>query len=176
MIYRMNPALPPSAISKAAMAAHCIVDAAVQRVLACSIDERRRLLALDRLDMASTSELLARVRTEAEAILTAVWGAAPDLDIAPLGSGRRQARDCGGRIASVVSAYDPGDTYPGGMGEHRYHLWCSAHPEAARAIAALRLADLYPRTAADYLAVFLDSARWVTIQPHTYEFTMEPSQ
>lgn len=144
MIYRQNPVLPPHARSASALRAFAVLEAAARHVLAA--DER--LLARHVLDMASMSEA-------AEKVLSAAWRLAfscpSPAAVAPLGSGRRYARDGGGRVLAVVEAW--ASSYLASL-EGRRELpydtalraaWDAAHPEwgrfFSRAIGALSAAD-----------------------------------
>lgn len=151
MIYRGNPALQPSAKSKEALAAHIVCEAVVRRLAEEHGPEKfRTLLALHKLDARSSSPILEAAADRATRVASCLRQAG--VEIAPTGSGRRQATDNGGRIQSALGVWVEsvkreaacGSTWHGQLSPiiQGLGLWDMAHPEFARALGAtLRIAD-----------------------------------
>lgn len=139
MIYRHNPAYPPIARSADVLIAELICESACRAVI-----DGPELLALHCLDARSQSELLRLLAIKAAEISAAVIEAG--YAHAPLGSGRRQARDRGGRIAAAADVWvrswlrvEHDDTLP--YSPYMRRVWDIAHPAVSAALRALRRAE-----------------------------------
>lgn len=98
MIYRLNPVLPPQARSASSLRALAIIEAAARSVFTRPGGDT--LLARHFLDLASLTEATDAVLEEVAKLRQ--W---EPRDVAPTGSGRRQARDGGGHALRVVDAW-----------------------------------------------------------------------
>lgn len=154
MIVRRNPALPPIIRGgPAEVHTHLLCRAIAEHVLAEAGADATRLCAAHLLDQSTTSELLGRCNALAEVAADAwarhltdlPWARQTTLPRARIGTGRRNARDRGGRIASAVTELAESLTSGAlATGERRAELdragrlWPLAHPLVAEAISRLR--------------------------------------
>ncbi len=145
MIYRSNLALQPRFTSIESAHAHLLCEAVVRHLAldGVALTERfRQRAAAHLLDEASQSVLLADAHSLAT-ICEALWRRwLPQYPLAAIGSGRRYARDCGGRIASAVNVWAGGAaaevrSLPTGVAVERFGYWQLAHPEVAAALGEL---------------------------------------
>jgi len=126
-----------------------VADAVVHCIYLEKGKEFARLLALDQIDAASQSRLLAEAAPRAERLRSVLAASLPREEryrIAPTGTGRRHAMDHGGRIAATVDAWARHMLVPDTSGRIRperirppqTELWRLAHPEAAEVLGRIR--------------------------------------
>jgi hypothetical protein len=103
-IFRNNPILPPKSYARHTALAELLIEAAICRVR-MDLGEEGFLKALAEhwLDQGSSTWLANRVKTLVEQILGQVEEEIGDC--APIGSGRKQAADAGGRIGRALDDY-----------------------------------------------------------------------
>jgi len=134
MIYRQNPALPPRAKSEALLAAEVCCEAVIRQLSRCSLFHRK--LAEHLLDVSSETRLLKEVRGRANGYAELFSKAG--IEVANVGSGRRNAEDRGGCVAFALEPWErsfrrvlrnePGE---GPADSEWLALWNCAHPQWA---------------------------------------------
>jgi hypothetical protein len=102
-LYRKNPILPPVSRDKKTALAELIIEAAISRIRE-DIGEVQfvRALAEHWLDQGSSTWISNRV---ADLALDLIEMLDPSMPVASLGSGRKQAKDGGGRIVHAIDQY-----------------------------------------------------------------------